>query len=227
MRCFKLAGSIAALLAGLAVASAGFAQPPCDGPPPGGGPGPFGGPPPGRGPDRFIEEHAAQLGLDDETVDAIDQIVDESREKAQELHAGLRDMHREMRELLSQDAPDESTVMRQADAIGEAETELHKHRIGALIKIRALLTDEQREELRGIREETRTQWREHLVDSCGADIDRFCPDADDPWSRRGCVRHHWEELSSDCQNAVEAARARAHRGHHRGKHHGRSPRGEF
>jgi Spy/CpxP family protein refolding chaperone len=219
MRCFKLAGSVIALLAGLAVA--GFAQPPPGGPPPGGGPGPFGGPPPGRGPDRFIEEHAAELGLDDETLEAIEQIVDESREQGRELSEELRGMHREMRDLLSQDTPDESAVMQQADAIGKAETELHKHRLGALIRIRALLTAEQREELSRIREETRGQWRERLVDSCGADIDALCPGADDPWSRRGCARAHWDELSSGCQDAIEAARAKARRGHHRGGHHGR------
>jgi hypothetical protein len=111
--------------------------------------------------------------------------------------------------------------MQQADAIGKAETELHKHRLGALIRIRALLTDEQREELRQIREETRGQWRERLVDSCETDIDALCPGADDPWSRRGCARAHWEELSSGCQDAIEAARAEARRGHHRGRHHGR------
>ena len=90
MRCFKLAGFVIALLAGLAVA--GFAQPRFGGPPPGGGPGTFGGPPAGRGPDRFIEEHAEQLGLDDETLEAIDQIVDESREKARALHADRPDV---------------------------------------------------------------------------------------------------------------------------------------
>ena len=121
--------------------------------------------------------------------------------------------------------PDESAVMQQADSIGKAETELHKQRLAALIGIRALLTEEQREELSRIREETREEWLERLVDSCDADIDGLCPDADDPWSRRGCARAHWDELSADCQNAIESARAR--RGHHRGKHHGRRGMGGF
>jgi Spy/CpxP family protein refolding chaperone len=231
MRRFKLLGFLTALLVALSVASQGFAQPPFGGPPPGGGPdsfggpppgggpGPFGGPPPGRGPDRFIEEHAAELGLDDETLEAIEEIVDESREQRRELSDELRGMHREMRDLLSQDTPDESAVMLQADAIGKAETELHKQRLAALIGIRALLSEEQREELSRIREETRAQWRQPLIDACAADIYGLCPGADDPWSRRGCARAHWDELSSDCQDAIGSARAR--RGHHRGKHHGR------
>jgi len=228
MRWFKAVGSLTALLVGLCIASQGFAQPPFGGPPPGGGPdafggpppgggpGRFGGPPPGRGPDRFIEEHAEELGLDDETLEAIDQIVDESREKTQELRSELRDMHREMREFLSQDTPDESAVMQQADAIGKAETELHKQRLAAMIGIRALLTEEQREELSRIREETRAQWRQPLLDACEADIEGLCPDANDPWSWRGCARAHWEELSSDCQDAIESARGRRG-GHHRGR----------
>jgi hypothetical protein len=121
-----------------------------------------------------------------------------------------------MHDLLSQENPDEAAVMQQAEAIGQAETELHKHRIGALIKIRALLTDEQRAELIRIREETRSQWLRPLIESCEADVDRFCPDADDPWSRRGCARDHWEELSPDCQSAIEAGREKARR-NHRGK----------
>jgi Spy/CpxP family protein refolding chaperone len=222
-----LVGSLTALLVGVTVASTGFAQPPFGGPPPGGGPGSFGGPPPGGGPDQFIEEHASRLGLDDETLEAIDQIVDESREKAQGLRAGLRGMHREMRDLLSQDTPDESAVMQQAEAIGQAETELHKHRLEALLQIRAMLTEEQRAELTRIRKETRTRWGRPQVEACEVDVDRFCPDAEAPWSRRGCVRDHWEELSPECQDGIEAARAKAHRGHRRGKHHGRGGMGEF
>ena len=219
MRCFKLAGSVAALVAGLAVASAGFAQPPFGGHQRGGGHHR------GHGPAGFIEEHTEQLGLDDETREVIDGIVDESRERARKLHGELRGLHREMHDLLSQENPDEAAVMQQAEAIGQAETELHKHRIGALIKIRALLTDEQRAELIGIREETRSQWRQPLIESCEADVDRFCPGAEGPWSRRGCARDHWEELSPDCRDAIESAREKARRGH-RGKP-GRRPMDEF
>ena len=118
-----------------------------------------------------------------------------------------------MHDLLSQETPDESAVMQQAEAIGQAETELHKHRLGTLIKIRALLTDEQRAELIRIREETRAQWLQPLIEACEADVDQFCPDDEDRWSRRRCLRDHWEELSADCQDAVEAARGEARRGH--------------
>jgi Spy/CpxP family protein refolding chaperone len=203
MRWVSLSGSVLVLALGLSVAGVSGARPPF------GGHRPDGGHHRDHGPERFIEEHAAELGLDDATRQAIDQIVDESRERARELHAELRDLHRGMRDLLSQDAPDESAVMQQAEAIGEAETELHKHRLGALIRIRALLTEEQRAELARIREEAREQWLEPATLACQADADHFCPDAEDHWSRGRCLRDHWEEVSPGCRDAIEAARSGA------------------
>jgi Spy/CpxP family protein refolding chaperone len=219
MRCFKLAGSVAALLAGLAVASVGFAQPPF------GGHHRDGGHHRGHGPPGFIEEHATRIGLDDETQEAIETIVDESREQARKLHVELRGLHREMHDLLSQETPDEAAVMQQAEAIGAAETELHKHRLGTLIKIRALHTPEQRGELARIREETREKWLQPLIEACEADLDQFCPDEDGRWSRRRCLRDHWDELSSDCRDAIEFAGGEARPGP-RGKP-GRRGMGEF
>ncbi len=209
MRWLDFVGSLTALIAGVAVASVSSAQPPF-----GGHHGP-GGHHPGHGPHGFIEEHAAQLGLDDQTQAAIDEIVGESQERARELRPKLRGMHREMHDLLSQDTPDELAVMQQAEAIGQAETELHKYRLQTLIKIRALLTDEQRAELTRIREETRAQWRQPLIEACEADVDQFCPEAEDRWSRRRCLRDRWEEVSSGCQGAIEGARSEFRRG--RGK----------
>jgi len=202
MRRLDLVGFLTVLLAGAVIASAGFAQPPL-------------GPRPGGGPDRFTAEYAAQLGLDDPTREAIDQIVDESRKRARELRGELRGLHQEMHELLSQKTPDEAAVMQQAEAIGQAETELDKHRLETLIRIRALLTEEQRAELIGIREETRRQWLQPVIEACEADVDQLCPDAEDRWSRRHCLRQHWEELSAGCQDAVETAKGEAGRG--RGK----------
>jgi Spy/CpxP family protein refolding chaperone len=211
MRWLDFVGFLAVVIAALAVASAGSARPPF-----GGHHGP-GGHHPGHGPHGFIEEHAAQLGLDEATRGAIDEIVDESRERGRELRRELRGLHREMHHLLSQDAPDEATVMQQADAIGQVETELHKHRLAAIIKIRSLLTEEQRAELTRIRQETRAQWLPPLIEACEADVDQFCPEAEAPWSRRRCMDDHWQELSPVCQDAIEAGRGKLRRGFREGR----------
>src|SRR3989304_1153831 len=108
MRWVSLSGSVLVLVVGLSVAGVSGARPPF------GGHHPAGGHPGDHGPERFIEEHAVELGLDDETRQAIGQTVDESRERARALHEELRDLHRAMRDLLSQDAPDEAAVMQQA-----------------------------------------------------------------------------------------------------------------
>jgi Spy/CpxP family protein refolding chaperone len=133
------------------------AQPEVPAPAPGDDPG-RGGWPPGhrRGPppiDRVLEEHAERLGLDAETRAAIRAIADASRETADAHRARLHELHAEMREILRHDTPDEAAVMRQADAIGAAETEERKHRLRTMLEIRALLTPAQREALVEIHEE--------------------------------------------------------------------------
>ena len=152
MRRFLLAGFAATILVGLTLAGTSAARPPMGGPGGPGGPG-------GHDPGRLIDEHAEELGLDDETREAIQRIVDDSREEARGFHDELRGLHDAMRTLLSQDEPDEAAVMQQAETIGKVETEMHKHRLSTLLAIRALLTPEQRAELTRMREEMRGEKR--------------------------------------------------------------------
>ena len=79
--------------------------------------------------DRFIEEQAGQLGLDEKTMAAIRTIVDASRARGQTLRAELRTAYAQMRVLLSQDLPDEAAVMQQADTIGALELTERKNRL--------------------------------------------------------------------------------------------------
>jgi Spy/CpxP family protein refolding chaperone len=109
--------------------------------------------PPGPSPARFIEENAERLGLDAETRAAIQEIAAGSRAAERELRGRIRDAHGHMRELLEADQPDESAVMAQADVIGALEVEERKKMLSAVLRIRALLTPEQRAELVRIREE--------------------------------------------------------------------------
>ncbi len=106
-----------------------------------------GGPP---GPDRCIARHAGELGLDDATVAQIDAIVAASREAAAPLRDAVRAARAEMRALLDADEPDEAAVMAQSDRVSAALAALHKHRLATLLKIRALLTPEQRGKLRAM-----------------------------------------------------------------------------
>jgi Spy/CpxP family protein refolding chaperone len=121
----------------------------------GDGPGRHGGKRPGI--ERVLERHAERLALDDATREAIRERASQGREAADAEREALRALHREMRELLSQELPDEARVLEQADAIGRVETALQKHRLRTMLAIRALLSPEQRRELVRIHEEMRAE----------------------------------------------------------------------
>jgi Spy/CpxP family protein refolding chaperone len=139
MHRFKRAGFIGVLLAALSLSSVGFACPP------------FESQGSHRDPGAFIEKNAEALGVDAETLTAIRNIVEKSRGSVDSLQSGLRESHEGMKALLDQGTPDEAAVMKQAEAIGAAETAMQKHRLGTMLEIRALLTSEQREEMARLR----------------------------------------------------------------------------
>jgi Spy/CpxP family protein refolding chaperone len=169
---------------------------------------PFGGPPGPRGPEGMIEEHADRLGLDDEARAAIRAIVDASHERAAELHEDHREAHRVLRDLLSQDSPDEAAVMQQAELLGTIETETTKHRLQTLLRIRALLTPEQREEMMGMHRGHREHHGrpEMLLENCEGDLEKLCPDAGSPFDRMECLHEHADHVSEGCVSALETLR---------------------
>lgn len=103
-----------------------------------------------HGPDRCIARHADELGVDDATVAKIEEIVAASREADGVLRDAVRDARREMRAILDADTPDEAAVMAQSDKVSAAMAAMHKHHLATLLKIRALLTPEQRDKLKGV-----------------------------------------------------------------------------
>jgi len=110
--------------------------------------------PPGHGPgggkhgppplDRVLEKHAEELGIDDETLDAIAELVEATRPELDKKHDEIRDLRKGFHELLGADEPDRELVLQQIETIGEAEIELHKLEIEMLLDIRSMLTPEQR-----------------------------------------------------------------------------------
>ena len=159
-----------------------------------------------HGPGSLLEEHADQLGLDEETRDAIRDVVRESSQSNEELRDELRGLHRQMKELLSQDDPDESAVMMLADRIGLLETSLHKHRLAAMLEIRAALTPEQREQLAELRQEARGRHLEPLADACQDEVEGLCSAAEGRFERMRCMREHRDEFSDACREAFQDRR---------------------
>ncbi len=142
---------VGAVLLGLALPQSGLAR--RDGP---GGPGKH-----RPGPQHIMfEKHADRLGLDAETLEKIRGISEKAKEESSELHTKFQEARTTMHKLLSAEAPDKAAVMKQAEVMGEIMTGIRKHRLAALLDVRALLTPEQRQELIKIREERRSRRRD-------------------------------------------------------------------
>lgn len=84
-----------------------------------------------------------ELGIEGETLEAVEAVVDRARDEARDNHRALRAAHEELRELLEQDAPDLDAVLAQADAVGALETQARKARVRAMLEIRGLVSAEQ------------------------------------------------------------------------------------
>jgi Spy/CpxP family protein refolding chaperone len=118
--------------------------------------------PGGHGIERLLERHAERLQLDDATRERIRALAEAGREKSAPQRESLRQLREETHVLLTADAPEETAVLAKAEAIGQAETALHKERLRTMLAIRALLSPEQRRELVRIHEEFRAkhpEWR--------------------------------------------------------------------
>jgi Spy/CpxP family protein refolding chaperone len=126
----RMALGAVALVAGLVLAAAASARP--------------------EGPGRHgfsLEDKVAKLELPAETSAAVQKVLDEARPEGEALMQKAREAHEAMRALLEKDPADEAAVMAQADVAGAAMTEHRKHELRTLIRVRALLTPEDRAEL--------------------------------------------------------------------------------
>ncbi len=93
--------------------------------------------------ERLVEE----LGLDAQTLSQVDAIIDASREKKRTLRRQLREARKQMRSLLEAEEPQEAELLEQADRIGGLRTALRKEQLKTMLRVRALLSPEQRARL--------------------------------------------------------------------------------
>jgi Spy/CpxP family protein refolding chaperone len=168
--------------------------------PPDGGPGHRG--PHGPPPVEILGAEAERLGLDQDTRTHIRAIVEESRAEADALRRQTGEAREEMRRLLSSPEVEESAVMKQAETVGALELEEHKNWLRAMLRIRALLTPEQRQKLIELREELAASVFDAARGACKADIDRLCGDAVDARQSRECMRRRRDEVSRPCREAI-------------------------
>jgi Spy/CpxP family protein refolding chaperone len=123
------------------------------------------GPGEGGGLGRLLGELAEEL--DEETRAAVREILEQSREERIELRELVRDHRLEIHDLLAQDAPDEATLMAEIELRGEARTALRKHRVQTLLRVRGVLSPEEREHLRGLMRRRMEEHRGSFRGLCG------------------------------------------------------------
>ena len=156
--------------------------------------------------DRFIAQYVERLGLDQETLGTIRTIVDASRAQEETLRAELRQAQAQMRTLLSQEVPNTAAVMQQADTIGSLELASRKQRLQVMLRIRALLTPAQRQELMRLQETWHTRRRPAIMQACQAEGTALCPDAAPGRPHLECLYEHMAELSEACRMAIQNGR---------------------
>ena len=111
--------------------------------------------PPGRPEARLIEGNPEKLGLDEATVAAVKKLADESREQEKKVLEATGAAWTRMRELLDQELPDEAALLEQAALISRASSEAHKRRLQTTLRVRSLLTPEQRAKFLELRKTAR------------------------------------------------------------------------
>lgn len=155
-----------------------------------------------RPPGKFIEKNAERLGLDPEKTEEIRAMLKESYAESEEIHAELREAKRNLRGLLAEDLPDRNQVMQQVEKIGELETKAEKHKLGTMLGVRAMLSEEQRAELVEIRREKRKRRFAPMHEACAEDFERLCPNIEPGRELFRCLRQSSEELSETCREAM-------------------------
>ena len=147
-----------------------------------------------------------RLELDKETAAAVDAVVAETEPEAEALKRQTREEQRALNRLLEGDPPDVAAVMAQVERLGAAEIAADKHRVATLLRIRALLTPEQRAELASM---GRKGPPPRVFEACKTDIESFCADIEPGRPAIRCLRDRRDQLSESCREAMPR---RGHRG---------------
>lgn len=85
-----------------------------------------------------------RLDLDDDTRVSVRALIDAGRERTRDGRKELQTARTQMYGLLQADQPDEAAVLAQVERIGAIRTALHKQRMQTMLRVRALLSPEQR-----------------------------------------------------------------------------------
>ena len=93
------------------------------------------------------EQRVRRMDLQPAQKEKVAKILEESRKEREGLQALVRQASTELKELLQEPNAKEQAIFKQVDKLGELKTERQKAMLRALLKVRAELTPEQRQQL--------------------------------------------------------------------------------
>ncbi len=98
-------------------------------------------------PHDIVKARAAELGIDAETVQAVEAVASGAKAERERLQEVVERAREDLQQLLEAEEPDRAAVIGQVEALGAAETAMLLHQLVTLLDMRALLSPEQREAL--------------------------------------------------------------------------------
>jgi len=108
-----------------------------------------------------IERFADEIGLSDDQLDRISSVKTEMEKKIIDLRAEKQKAEIDLRELMRDPKAKGSEVKKVAQKVVDLESQIRLNRIETAIKIRDVLTPEQREKMLEVIKEHRREMREH------------------------------------------------------------------
>jgi Spy/CpxP family protein refolding chaperone len=119
--------------------------------------------PPNTQQNRFARDPVHQLNLTPEQREQIRAIRDQSKEERAAINQKVRDTNRALEEALDSDSPDQVLVEQRLQEVAAAQAAAMRMRISTEVKIRQVLTQEQRTILRTLRRHTHEIRRERRL----------------------------------------------------------------
>ena len=110
---------------------------------------------PGTAEVRLVERNAERLKLDEKTLAAVQALGAEATAEDEKLNKQLRDERLKLRDLLSEELPEEAALMKQSQLVSKLGADIQKLQMQTTLRVRKLLTVEQRKELLELRKNVR------------------------------------------------------------------------
>jgi protein CpxP len=109
---------------------------------------------------RLAERNAEKLELDEKTLAAVKELAAEVTAREEKLGEKLKEERLKMRDLLDQELPEEAALLKQAGVVNGLLSDAQKYQLQTTLRLRALLTPEQRKEFMEIRKTARPPRRQ-------------------------------------------------------------------